>query len=315
MTTTGPPRPARLDDLPQVGSLLDDVFRRSRGVYDQSQLTDFPLVFCPGNLANNRLIEVDSRVVSHAGLWPRRMVVHGSQFRVAIIVSVATHPEYRHRGLAARLMASLQESLHAQAYDFAVLWTSVPDFYLKLGWELTTPRGIIIEIPSQWADQVLQNHSEFTVSLYDPQQDLIPVLELYNQHAIRLERNRDEAAALFSLPKVPVWVAKRSGQVLAYVAHGQAINKHGIAEHGGRLEGILAILQHIARNLPKGDQLQVLAYHSCKDLADWAHSQSFPTSPLPSSKGTNYEMIYCVSPSAVPKNVRDDLFVWGLDHA
>ena len=65
------PRPATHSDLPQIIDLLDKIFRREKGVEDQSVLTDFPLVFDDDNLANCRVIERDGRIVSHAAVWPQ----------------------------------------------------------------------------------------------------------------------------------------------------------------------------------------------------------------------------------------------------
>jgi predicted N-acetyltransferase YhbS len=306
-------RPVQVDDLALVGDLLDDVFRRSRGVFDQSQLTDFPLVLGPQNLVNNRLIVEDGLVVSHAALWPRELECDGQRFKVAIIASVATNPKYRNRGYAAKLMRSLQQLLHEQSYDCAILWTSVPDFYVKLGWRLVTPRGVMTEVTKTFGERAPSGLHKCLP--FDTQSHLETVLEIYDRNPVRLLRDRYQAERLFSLPKVPVWVATRDGQVVAYVCHGQAINKQGITEYGGEIEGIVALIGHIARSLEDGRVLPLLIYHSRLDLAERARELGLPEHPLQSSKGTNHEMVYDVRPGGLPRDVCDRLFVWGLDHA
>lgn len=307
------PRPVRVEDLPSVGQLLDDVFRRARGVFDQSQLTDFPLVYAPENLARNRLIAEDGLVVSHAGLWPRELIYFERRFKAAIIVSVVTHPRYRRRGYAASLMRSLQDQLHEEAYDLAILWTAVPDFYRKLGWQLVTPRGAIVDLGAQCAERIPGAGHECLP--LDPSRHLDPLLELYDRNPVRLARDRGAAKRLFTLPKVPVWVATRGGSVVAYVAHGQAINKRGITEYGGDLAGITALLRHVVQSLPPAATVPLLVFHTRPDLAAWAAALRLPTRPLLSSKGENHEMLYLVRPDRTPLHLFGGLFAWGLDHA
>src|SRR5262245_23916204 len=112
----GEPRPVHPDELPLVGELLNDVFRRARGVDDQNVLEDFPLTFAPENLANCRVIAADGRPVSHAAVWPRQLVVDGRRLKLGVITLVATHPAYRHRGFAARLMDQLQALMAEERY-------------------------------------------------------------------------------------------------------------------------------------------------------------------------------------------------------
>ena len=197
-TERGPigPRPVQVEDLPLVRELLDDVFRRSRGVFDQSQLTDFPLVYSPQNLANNRLIAEDGLVVSHAALWPRELVYDSQRFKAAIIVSVVTHPRYRLRGYAAALMRSLQDQLHEQSYDLAILWTAVPDFYRQLGWQLVTPRGVIVDLDAKCAERIPEGNCACLP--LDIACHLDQVLEIFNRNPIRLARDREQAQRLFS---------------------------------------------------------------------------------------------------------------------
>jgi len=304
-------RPVCIEDLPLVGDLLDDVFRRSRGVFDQSQLTDFPLIFRPENLRNNRLIVEEGRAVSHAALWPRELVCDGRRFKVAIVASVATDPKFRHRGYATTLMGSLQQQL--QSYDCAILWTTVPGFYLKLGWQLVTPRGAMTELTRTIGGRISAGPYECVP--FDVHRHLDAVLELYDRNPIRLSRNRSEAEQLFSLPKVSVWVASRDGRVVAYVCHAQAVNKQGITEYGGELPGIVSLLRRIAQTWTPDTNVPMLIFHTRPDLKDWVRSLDLPLSPLPSSKGINHEMVFVPGEGAFPEDVRNRLFVWGLDHA
>ncbi|MCY0878300.1 MAG: GNAT family N-acetyltransferase [Firmicutes bacterium] len=54
--------------------------------------------------------------------------------RVAGIGSVATRPEYRHRGLAQAILRQQLSWMKAHDYPLALLYTHLPGFYAQLGW-------------------------------------------------------------------------------------------------------------------------------------------------------------------------------------
>lgn len=70
---------------------------------------DFPLIQRDANWHNCRVIQCEGRIVSHAALWPREMDIDGETFKVGAIASVATHPDFRDRGLAAAVVGALQD--------------------------------------------------------------------------------------------------------------------------------------------------------------------------------------------------------------
>jgi hypothetical protein len=157
--------------------------------------------------------------------------------------------------------------------------------------------------------------SDCNCELLDVARHLDQVLEIYERNPVRFARNRNQARQLFSLPKVPVWVATREGRVVAYLGCGKAINKKGIAEYGGELVGVLALLRDVVGSLSGLETLPLMVYPTRPDLANWANSLGLPTRPMPSSKGANHEMIYQVRPARIPHELVQQLFVWGLDQA
>ena len=315
-------RPIQSDDLTALGDLLDDVFRRSRGITHQHILTDFPLVFSPSNFRNCRVIEEEGRIVSHAALWQRFLIVENCQegrfedpvrLKVGVIVVVATHPDFRKRGHAAAIMRDLQSTMHEHEYDLGVLWTGVPDFYRKLGWQKVVPRGSIVSIDSASVSSPLA--SDFEIERYNPARHFEQIIALHEQETVRFERTPDEFRLLLGLPKVHVWIATEVSQVAAYLVHGEAVNKLGFIEYGGQLEAISAIANHIVCNQPTAKATSMLVYHVRSDLAEWAEAIGLRRKPLEGSKGAGHEMIYVVQPRRLSVWVRDQLFVWGLDHA
>jgi predicted N-acetyltransferase YhbS len=307
------PRAIQQGDIASLAQLLDDVFRRSRGITDQSQLTDFPLVFTPVNYANSRVIVEDGQIVSHAALWPRELIVEDRRLKAAVIVSVATQPDYRRRGHAAALMRDLHNTLQTEGFDLAILWTAVPEFYRKLGWEVVSPRGMIATVDARSATTMGGESCE--VIAFEPTRHLDDVMAIHDQEDVRFERTRDEALRLLTLPKIQVWVAKLNARVVAYLVNADACNKRGLIEYGGQLEHVTSLVRHVLKSDPATADLDWMLFRSRPDLAEWAESIGLSCRPLESSKGSGFEMILPVRPVNIPQHVRENLFVWGLDWA
>ena len=297
-------------DLPELGELLDDVFRRNRGITDQHMLTDFPLLFGSSNHRNCRVIIEDGCIVSHAAVWERELAIEKARLKVGVIVVVATHPDYRLRGHAAALMRSLQESMHEEGYDLGILWTGVPDFYRKLGWETVSPDGCRFEMDGVQLPETNHDAVRFTGEQY-----LDDIIALHEQEPVRFTRTREEAAALLSLPKIDVWMAIDNGSARAYLVHGRAVNKPGVIEYGGGAAGIMGLLSHVLRSDPQAGEGTFLAYHTRPDIIEQLVASGARKRPLECSKGDGFEMIYVVDPTRVTAGVREKLFVWGLDQA
>jgi len=307
-------RPIDESDFGALGQLLDDVFRRPRGVIDQHMLDDFPLVFVKSNRPNCRVIEDSGRIVSHAALWPRTLDAAGGRLKVGVIAAVATHPEFRHRGLAAFILRDLQATMREQKYDLGVLWTGVPDFYRKLGWEIVVPRGRMVQLAAN-AGASSSPETDFEIQSFDERRYLDQVVALYNLEPFRFHRSREEFTVLATLNKVETWVAIERSQVVAYLVNANGYNKRGIIEYGGKVAGIVALVQHVLKDQPPGTVRPLLLYHPREDLQEWVTSRGLPSRPLECSKGKGCEMILVLCPERVTQRVRDDLFVWGLDQA
>lgn len=305
-------RTTREEDLPFLADLLDGIFRRSRGIMDQSMLTDFPLVFAPANWRNGRVVYQDDRLVAHAALWRREAVIHGERLVIGVLVSVATHPDYRQRGYAAEAVMSLQAQMVEEEYDLGLLWTGVPDFYRKLNWEPVERLGTTIALqPARLAQEW---PADVAIARFDPQH-ATAVYEMHERESIRFLRSPQESRTLLDLPKIDTWIATRAGHVVGYLVHATGCNKRGLIEYGGELDAIVALACHVTRRQPASTELSLLAYHVRPDLIDWARELGLPLAPLHSSKGFGHEMILSVRRDRISTDHCTQLFAWGLDHA
>ena len=305
-------RPTREEDLPFLADLLDGIFRRSRGIMDQSMLTDFPLVFAPANWRNGRVVYQDDRLVAHAALWRREAVINGERLVIGVLVSVATHPDYRQRGYAAEAVMSLQAQMYEEEYDLGLLWTGVPDFYRKLNWEPVERRGATIVLqPARLAQEW---PADVAIARFDPQHAKA-VYEMHERESIRFLRSPQESRTLLDLPKIDTWMATRAGQVVGYLVHATGCNKRGLIEYGGELDAIVTLACHVTRRQPASTELPLLAYHVRPALIDWAQKLGLPLAPLHSSKGFGHEMILRVRRDRISTYHCTQLFAWGLDQA
>jgi len=300
------PRPAAPDDLPQIIDLLDTIFRREKGINDQSVLTDFPLLFAEENLRNCRVIERDGRIVSHAAVWPRMFDFKGRAIGVGIIMLVATETESRRQGLAAELMRDLQAAMPGLGCQLGLLWTGMPEFYQTLGWKTVDTPGWIASGSSTNGDRRLQ------VVDFDPSRHLDSVDRLHRSHLPHSRRTLHESARLLTLPKCPVLVGEADGVAVAYLVDGRATNKRGLIEYAGNAHDIWELVQHVASS--RGPQ-RLLVFPTHVELAGIALEADWSIEPLRSSKGIGDEMLLVLDETLANTGLLEQFFCWGLDLA
>jgi aminoglycoside 2'-N-acetyltransferase I len=78
--------------------------------------------------------EAGDRIVAHASVVERLIEARGRPMRTGYVEAVATHPAWRSRGLATRLMEAAGEHIRAE-FGLGALSTDVHGLYERLGWE------------------------------------------------------------------------------------------------------------------------------------------------------------------------------------
>lgn len=76
------------------------------------------------------------KVIANASVNKMVVICNGKEYKAIQVGTVMTHPDYRHKGLAARLMNIIIEK-YEKEYDFIYLFANdtVLDFYPKFGFE------------------------------------------------------------------------------------------------------------------------------------------------------------------------------------
>ena len=102
------------------------------------------------------------QAVSSICLVPTTWVYEGVPLRVAELGIVATHPDYRRRGLIREQMRWFEGQLHARQFDLASI-RGIPHFYRQFGFEYMIPMGGGYELrPEQVPDPEEGEATTFT---------------------------------------------------------------------------------------------------------------------------------------------------------
>jgi aminoglycoside 2'-N-acetyltransferase I len=80
------------------------------------------------------LAEAGGRVIAHASVVPRWFDVCGQRTLVGYVEAVCTHPAWQRRGVASRLMDSVNGHIR-DGFDLGALSTGIAAVYRSNGWE------------------------------------------------------------------------------------------------------------------------------------------------------------------------------------
>jgi len=126
---------------------------------------------------HGRVAEVDGAVVGYLRIFDRRMWLRGARLRAAGIGSVATHPDYRRRGLANALLHDTIALLRRDGYHLSFLGSEVaPAFYERLGWRVVREPSHGVQAAE--AATLPASHAGLTVRPFEPS-DLAEVARIH----------------------------------------------------------------------------------------------------------------------------------------
>ena len=126
------PRALCPEEYPAAMNLINSIFRPEN---PGSMEHEYSLVFAKDNIENMRVIVKDGEVISHTAIYCSTVKSGDLEFRMGGISAVATHPDYRSRGLAGAVMRDCVEVMREQGCHLSFLWTDRYDFYRPFGYE------------------------------------------------------------------------------------------------------------------------------------------------------------------------------------
>ena len=246
----------------------------------------------PEQLKLKWALKSGNRFVSHVGIFPFTTFVEGRLLKVAGIGGVATHPDFRNRGLKHLLMEHVQKELMKDGYDLSILWGH--SLYRTYGYEWAVSRQRFT-----FARRFLK--------ILDVKERVRPgrrgdwkwLYEFYRKHPFHTRREPEYYQTIQrhfreSLPS-SLWVSERSGKPSAYVVVFKPDPKTlEMAEWGGKAENVSRLLMKVFRNR-KEEDLQVSLYNG-SDLLPWARANADDE-----VRGTEYTMVKVLRLGAVLK--------------
>ncbi len=175
------PRGLKPGEMDSLAELLDLVFRKNSA---SSLSEDLPQLLSDENRDHLRIIADGGRVVSHVGYMLRDVSILGCTPTVGCIGGVATHPDYRGKGLATRVLHNAFERLRDEGADFVII-SGGRGLYLRNG---AAPVG------RRYEEKIGYEHlKEFDVSGMEVREiknkeDIPPVADLYEGEPVRFVR-------------------------------------------------------------------------------------------------------------------------------
>ena len=208
------PRGLKKDELRSAAELANLVFRHD-SPYKMEE--EFPLLFSENNLENIRVFVDAGKVVSMVGMCINDVIIMSCMIGAVCIGSVCTHPEYRNKGLASKL---LEDATNRAVQEGASLMLVSGDrgLYRRFG---CVDAGIY-----RWhsikSDQLEVHEKNLTIRKYG-EKDVIELVKLHQLEPIRFIRTYEDFKTLLESKRLcdqisETYVVERNGPVVAYVS-------------------------------------------------------------------------------------------------
>lgn len=260
----------------------------------------------------------DGRIVSHASLWPRRLMgKNGEELRVGLIGNVATHSSFRKRGLMTRLLEHLSQKADEQGLAALILWSDLTALYGRIGYvpmakevRYFVHRPQLIEALSSTA--IERGRALERLTLEDlTHDDLDDVLSLRPSVPFTLSRSVAEMRQLLTIPNLHILGGRdphsRRLTSVYFVEKGvdmpQVVHEWGIADARDLPGQLVAVCEHMGY-----EQLMLLAPGPmAPELHALCQSLAFAEETHPMA------LVKLLSGDRRHRQIIDQSFIWGLD--
>lgn len=208
------PRGLKHEELPSAALLTNSIFRRNSPYKMEDE---FPLLFSRGNLDNMRVFTDAGKVVSLVGMSIKDAMIMGRGIRTVSIGAVCTHPDYRDRGLATRLMEDATRRARRKGVEL-MLVSGVRGLYRRLG---CINAGIY---KSFFIRREQLGHTDgggLSLRRYE-EGDIVDLIKIHQSEPIRFVRPLEDFSALLAAKRLcdrlsETYVISKGGKVVAYV--------------------------------------------------------------------------------------------------
>jgi len=229
------PRPPREDEKSDLIQFLTTQLRPN---VQWTIADEYPSAVALNNFHNIRLIRDGENILSAAVMKPMVIKTLAGLFRVSAIGSVVTTPPQRGQGLSHQVLTECLKAATATGGDLAILWTSLYDFYRKIGFEVA---GREVSVVLNAALPVTAPELRFEKTpLVDPQ----ALLRLYSQHTCGVVRTLEDFRKFLKIPNTRIFTAwGTDNQLKAFLVEGKGVDLQGyIHEWGGDVDSLISLM-------------------------------------------------------------------------
>ncbi len=168
-------------------------------------------------LRNFFLYKQDSRIWGMVGVIPMRLEWGGEIVRVGGISPVATHPEYRGRGVMTKLLAHADAVMQERGDELSVLGGDRKR-YGRFGWEHIGRMARLLFSKRYWSDIPDLRNRPNCITADSDDRVLEEVLRLYNAVTPRFVRSLGQLRVLLSRPGAEIWAVEGGSGLESYLA-------------------------------------------------------------------------------------------------
>jgi len=233
------PRFAKLDEFDSLVKLEELCFSGNRPIDKH-----YPHVFKNRDecVKNTIVFSQDGNIICALGIYPALMYISGTVLSAASLTFVATHPDYRGRGLMQKAVKLAIGEMKNR--NIALSWlVGDRQRYNHFGWE-TAGRKNFYTITRRSITNLKRKPP--TILKYEGEKALLKDIQaIYNQGKARFVRDENLTKMLFERVDKKTFVAVADGIAAAYLTLSTPASEQGEAivyELGGNAEGVEDIL-------------------------------------------------------------------------
>lgn len=182
---------------------------------------EYPLVLSPQHFQeHSHIIEVDNQIVAHASLLIRTLSSHheSSKFQIGLIGNVATHKNYRGRGLQKELFNNLEKFALSRSVNLLVLWSELNVFYQKLGFSSIGQEHRYLILSERLKSRFSATNMQVSLTHRDQldHQTLETLLKLRPATDFIVDRSTEEFHILLGIPNTNLFLLKFDKKLVGY---------------------------------------------------------------------------------------------------
>ncbi len=203
-------------ELEQCYDIWGSVFPEERAFFQER--LDYDRSY---QLETTWIAAVDGVIASAMQIFPYVARYGIAQLRVGGIGSVATLPEYRHRGLAQMILCEQISWMRSAGYDLSLLFTGIPSFYARLGWQAFRD-GESYRLGSTSIREIGEDC--YVIRCGALAEDLPSIVAIYDEYSewvsfshVRPLRFWEDSAKWSRHANPSIWIAERAGVPVGYL--------------------------------------------------------------------------------------------------